>query len=76
MSFEIWTRFQKNLTVNCLYKSNMVFKRGTMCPSPVQKSLAWIGLNRHKFAARLVNYLGQTIRELTQSKQNHLPKKK
>ena len=30
---KFWTSFQKNLTVGCQYKRNMVFKRGgTMCP--------------------------------------------
>ena len=28
----LWISFEKNLIVGCWYKSNMVLKRGTMCP--------------------------------------------
>ena len=28
---QLWTSFQKNLTVDCSYKRNMVFKRGKQC---------------------------------------------
>ena len=49
---KLWTSFQKNFTVGCSYKRNMVFNRGgTMCPpwpQELKKCLAWIGL-RHMF---------------------------
>ena len=46
---KLWTRFQKNLTVDCYYKRNMVFKRGHNVPpwpQELKKSLAGIGLRR------------------------------